>query len=358
MKNGIGTGAARQPFMLGVAARLGELTGQDLEWMQEAGIGWLRFGDFRFDPRAFREGREQGAEFQEAKQRARDLRAAGFQIMGLTPGPRELKDWIGVPGSREYLDNYRRINAFYAEEFSGLVEWWQMANELDIWIFREKLSMAQSVDFLKAGIRGLKETAPEMKVGINITLFPSLPGEVDGNTDLHEGLVLARGIYGDSGLPVDYAGFDSYPGTWRQGGPESWHEYLDGFHRLTGKPIIIQEFGYASAGGLMNEDEIARGLYPCQAKKWKFSWRGGHSEEAQAAFIRESFRIFAEKPHVIGATYYNWRDARQCWQCKQPDCPAETAWGLLDREGRRKKAFEGLKAAAAEFLNLNELTEA
>lgn len=333
-------------FMLGVAARLPDLEARDLTLMREAGIGWLRFGEFGFDHEAFCLGRPQGPGFARAKARVEDLRAEGFQLMGLTPQPREMHVRAGEPGSEEYYENYRRICAFFAKEFRGLITWWQIANELDIWIFRDTLSMDQSVEFLKAGIRGMKAVAPENKVGINITLYPSLPGEVDGNTEEHEGLVLARGVYGDADLPVDYAGFDSYPGTWRRGGPESWHEYLDGFYQLTGKPIIIQEFGYASAGEMMSAEEIRAGAYPCQVKKWKFSWGGGHSPERQADFLRESLRIFAEKPFVIGATYYSWRDARTCWQCRQPDCPAETAWGLLDRDGRCKPSYGVLKEAA------------
>lgn len=342
-----------EPFMLGVAARLTEIGESDLELMRDAGISWLRFSDFNFDAEAFMQGRPQGQPFQEAKSRAIRLQAAGFNIMGLTPGPREMHVLCGEPGSKEYNDNYSRIAAFFAEEFRGIVGWWQMANELDIWIFRAQLNMEQSVEFLKAGIRGMKQADPSLKVGINVTLFPDMPGLVDGNTDVHEGLVLAEGIYGDPDLPVDFAGFDSYPGSWREGGPESWHEYLDGFYELTGKPIFVQEFGYSGAGDVMTPEEAARGAYPCEVQKWKFSWHGEHTPEVQSEFIRESFRIFAEKPHVIGAIYYNWRDARHCWQCKEPDCPAETGWGLLDREGNPKVSYHGFKAAAADIFGLN-----
>lgn len=263
----------------------------------------------------------------------------GFEIMGITPGPKDLGRSAGEPGSTQYFANYRRICKFLAREFRGLIDWWQVGNELDIWIFRDGLSLEQSAQFLKEGILGIKEAGSEFKVGINITLFPSLPGEVDGNTDQHEGVYLAKQIYGNPDLELDYAGFDSYPGTWRKGGPENWHEYLDNFYALTGKPVIIQEFGYASAGEMMTAEEDRSGIYPCQAKKWRFSWGGGHTPENQARFIGESFRIFAEKPFVIGATYYCWKDSLTCWQCGESDCPAETAWGLLDREGNPKPSY-------------------
>ena len=96
----------------------------------------------------------------------------------------------------------------------------------------------------------------------------------------------------------------------------------------------------------MTEEEIAAGKYPCDVQKWRFAWQGEHTEEVQAAFIKESLRIFMEKPFVLGATYYNWRDAKDCWQCRKPDCPAETAWGMLDKNGETKLAYLAIQAAS------------
>ncbi len=325
--------------MAGVAANARNLTEKERDLMRNAGIQWLRSDRFGFDPEIFLRGENQPVCFFETKNKVLALRQEGFSLMGITPGPKSLPASAGAPGSREYLHNYRRICAFLGMEFHGLIDFWQVANELDIWIFRHVLSLDQSVEFLRSGIRGLNETDEQLKVGINITLFPSRPGEIDGNTELHEGLTIATGIYRDTDLNLAYAGFDSYPGTWRDGGAESWDEYLDKFHELTGKPIIIQEFGYSSAGETMSESESSSGIYPCKAGKWRFSWEGGHTPEVQARFIEESLKIFASKPFVIGATYYHWSDHEKCWQCGQSDCPIETAWGLVDRKGIPKPSY-------------------
>ncbi len=58
---------------------------------------------------------------------------------------------------------------------------------------------------------------------------------------LHVRVYIAKGAYHDPELELDYAGFDSYPGTWRKGGAESWDAHLDEFYALTKKPIIIQD---------------------------------------------------------------------------------------------------------------------
>lgn len=335
--------------MVGVATSIPHLTPTDKELMRDAGIQWLRSGRLGFDVEKFQGNEPQPEEFFEAREKVAGIRKEGFQVMGISPGPKQVRDVTGKPGSQEYFDNYRRICAFLREQYDGLIDYWQVANELDIWLFRDTLSMDQSVDFLKAGIRGFKQDGGAVKAGVNITLFPSLPGEVDGNTELHEGLHIAKGIYQAGDVEADYAGFDSYPGTWRAGGVESWDEYLDGFYKLTGKPIIIQEFGYSSAGELMTEEEDKSGIFPCEIKKWRFAWGGGHTPEVQARFIEEAYRIFSTKPYVLGATYFSWRDANHCWQCRKPDCPMETAWGLLDREGNLKPSYHSLKSSIQRY---------
>jgi len=336
-------------FMAGVAIDPLSLSVENENLLREAGVGWMRTAVRGFDQDRFFAGKKQPESYHETRAKFAELRKKGFQIMGITPGCQNFSEAAGPIGSPEYEENYRRLCAFLGREFTGLIDYWQVANELDIWIFRDKLTLEQATQFLRAGVRGINDASRELKVGINITLFPSKPGEVDGNTDRHEGVFLAKSIYSDPTLKLDYAGFDSYPGTWREGGAESWHEYLEAFHQLTGRPIIIQEFGYSSAGEIMTEAEAKSGAYPCELKKWKFSWHGAHSPQAQADFITESYRIFAEKPYVLGAIYYRWNDQESCWQCGQPDCPAETAWGLVDRAGRSKPSYDSLKTALKKF---------
>ena len=336
-------------FMAGVAISLEDITTETEQRLQEAGLHWLRSGIRGFDQDRFFKGEEQPEAFYQHRQKLTGLRERGFEIMGITPGPVKFSEAAGKPGSAEYYESYRRLCAFLGREYQGLIDYWQVANELDIWIFRDTLSLEESVEFLKAGLRGLKDVDKAFQVGINITLFPSRPGEVDGNTDKHEGVFLAKGIYQDPTVEVDYAGFDSYVGTWRQGGVEDWNDYLDSFYELTGKPIIIQEFGYSSAGEMMTEEEAAKGAYPCEVKKWKFAWNGGHTPDVQAAFISESYRIFAQKPFVIGAIYYRWNDQATCWQCGQPDCPAETAWGLVTLQNELKPSYHSLKKSLATY---------
>jgi hypothetical protein len=337
--------------MAGVAAKIDELSTEDMQRMHDAGLRWLRSGIRGLDQERFFRGEKQPESFLEAHRKIAQLRKDGFEIMGLTPSPMETSAAAGKLGSPEYFGNYRSLCTFLGQTFKGLIDYWQIANEVDIEIFRGKLTLEQAAEFLKAGLRGMKDADRNLKVGINITLFPSKPGEVDWNTDQHEGVFIAKSIYEDTSLEIDYAGFDSYPGTCRDGGAESWDEYLDAFYELTKKPIIIQEFGYSAAGEVMTEEERKSGIYPCKIKKWKFAWKGAHTPEVQAEFVTESCKVFARKPYVIGATYYSWKDTATCWECGSPDCPIQTAFGLVDLNNNLKPSYHCLKSSLKAHFN-------
>src|SRR5258708_6632157 len=162
-------------FMAGVAANFELLQNEDLQTIREAGIDWLRSEIKQFDQKAFLDGRSQPEEFYKNKRKIAELRKMGFQVMGLTPSPHRIIPEAGQPGSQKYYDNNRKMCAFLGHEFLGLIDYWQVANEVDIWIFRDSLTIEQAAEFLKSGLRGLKEADKKLKVGINITLFPSKP---------------------------------------------------------------------------------------------------------------------------------------------------------------------------------------
>ena len=59
-----------------------------------------------------------------------------------------------------------------------------------------------------------------------------------------------------------------------------------------------------------------------------------------ARLVREAFDAFvSQKDALLGVFFYRWEDQERCWQCGSPDCPIETAWGLVDIEGNPKPAY-------------------
>lgn len=328
----------------------------DGELLKEAGIGWVRTS-FPF-PFRERVGGELTKEYAAARERAEQMHGNGFRLMGVTPLPgiatrerdeegnlqfrrwnRRVPDWCGELGSEQLRRTYRRTCRWLAEYLGDLVPAWQVANELDIYPFAGGMNPKQACDLLHAGATGLKEADSSLLVGLNLTAGW-------GRT-----LYFVGYFHGKSAGPLDYVGLDGYYGTWQEGGPESWENRIETISAWTGAPVLVNEWGYSSAGGVMNEEEKRSGASVCDLHKWKHTWGSGHNREGQAEFVREAFEVFRRRREsILGLFFYRWEDQQECWQCGAPDCPAETAWGLVDREGRPKPAYHSFKEGTERLL--------
>ena len=58
-----------------------------------------------------------------------------------------------------------------------------------------------------------------------------------------------------------------------------------------------------------------------------------------------SYPRLAKLPFVIGAMLYAWKDDESCHFCGQDDCPGETRWGLLDKDGNLQPGYYAVRDA-------------
>lgn len=320
----------------------------DLVW--DAGIRWLRMGvGFPFEDRVggrLREG------FSKQLDRLKRLADRGFRIMGDSPTPgssrydaqkkqtswqSSMPSWAGSHEEDRYYEMLEASCVEMADRTKGICLYWQISNEPDIDIFRGPLNDEQIIRFLLASARGVKKGNPSAQCGINL----------GGPND--KAKMLARAIYRIEDSPFDYVGLDGYFGSWQRGGPTNWPAYIDEAHAITGKPVIINEWGYSSLQeGPITDDPERKKPYNqdvCRNKRWGKVWRERHSPEEQAEYLSECIRIFAEHPKVIGNFFFRYGDTPTCWQCGQPECPAECAWGMVDTAGNPKLAYHALKQA-------------
>jgi len=245
-----------------------------------------------------------------------------------------LPDWMGELGSPEFLANYRGLCAFLAGDLRGLVDMWQIANELNLPVFSGPLNPAQACELVESGARGLKESNGSALVGTNTAGTDEIAHYIIGR--LHS---LPDGL-------LDYCGVDGYYGSFGSGGPASWAETIDKLSTLSGLRVLINEWGYSSVGGSehMSQQEIEQGKSVCQVKKWRHVWGGGHTPQVQAEFVSAAYEVFREKrEQMLGAFFYSWQDSATCWQCGSSDCPAETGWGLVDQLGNPKPVYGAFK---------------
>ncbi len=322
-----------------------------LDMLKAAGIEWVREGVGY--PFMDRRGGELSPGYVKVRESIRSYAAAGIKVMASAlqpgsalrePGPdgnlvfkwhSRYPEWYGELGSEKFQRAFEETAAWLAGDLKGLVQAWQVGNEMDWVQFAGPLNPKQACDLILAGARGIKSADRGALVGHNMA-------------GCDKAYFFFGYLFSKENRPLmDYCGIDGYYGTWGPGGPEDWADRIKELHDLTGAPVILNEWGFASAGGIMSEEERKSGLSTCQLKKWAHSWGPGHTPAGQADFVKRAFAAFALRRDVLlGQFYFRWADQENCWQCGQPDCPAETAWGLVDREGKPKPSYAAYREGA------------
>ena len=289
-------------------------------------------------------------EFKRSEELVETFLDEGFQVLASFPGPgsmryvpsagktvysRAMPEWMGDLDHQAYFDQLFGAAEWLGARTAGKIQYWQVANEPDIDIFYGPLTKEQNIKFLMTAARGLLAGNPKAKPGINL-------GYINDYARL-----LMKEMYRVPDSPFAYLGIDGYMGSWQMGWPETWRGYIDETARLSGKPIIINEWGFSSLQwGEKYTDLEHKNHYNqevCYHKHWFYTWGKGHTPEEQARYVRQCQEIFAQHPAVIGNFFFRWSDAETCWQCGERDCPAECAWGCVDVDEKPKPAYYALK---------------
>lgn len=323
--------------------------------MRSAGIDWVRVG-FPY-PFIGPDDSTPTPRYLKARQNAQAWAERGFRLIGSTPslglgtfqpdatGKMVIhwKDgfptWFGAPGSQDFNRNYSAACAFLAKDVGRIVPLWQIANELDISQFAGPFNLRQASELVLRAAMAMKDADPALKVSTNCA---------GGPTTYY---FLGR-LFDDPRVKLDYCGIDQYYGTWQPGSPESWANRIEELYAITGGvKVLINEWGFSSAGDVMTPAEASSGSGNCQLRKWTFSWGSGHNWNSQAEFIRRAFDVFtAQRVKLLGVCFYRWEDQETCWQCGSPDCPVETAWGLVDVQNTPKPSYEAFRDGAQKLI--------
>lgn len=320
----------------------------NFELMRDLGVKWVRQG-YTF-PFADRIGGKLSEEFVRSEALVEQFLSEGFSVLASYPGPgsmrympeagetvyyRAMPDWMGGLDTDDYYSMLFDSAQWLADRTKERITYWQVANEPDIDMFYGPLSKAQNVRFLLTAARGLAAGNPHAQSGINL-------GYINDYARF-----LMKETYAIDDTPFAYLGIDGYMGSWQVGGPQTWPGYIDETARLSGKPIIINEWGFSSLQWGEKYTDLERKTHynneVCYYKHWQQTWGKGHTPQEQARYVRLCQDIFAEHPWVIGNFFFRWSDAATCWQCGERDCPAECAWGCVDEHQTPKPAYYALQ---------------
>jgi hypothetical protein len=153
----------------------------------------------------------------------------------------------------------------------------------------------------------------------------------------------------DDAFDFDYVGCDGYMA------PDLWPERFAQLRAVSDKPILVQEFGYASAGITLTAEQTRAHPFTsahdrCRWLGWMRNWDDHeHTPEEQAEYVARCMAHFADEPRLIGAIIWRWDDAPRCWLCGRSSalCPGTGRWGLVDEQGRPKPALADFREGAA-----------
>lgn len=214
---------------------------EKLDCIAAANIRWNREDvPFPFQPGKFGELTPAYIAYRD---KVRRCAARGLNTMCVTPYPKAFAQFGVDPASAEGLAVVEETLRWMAADLKAAgLRGYQITNELNVFHFRVPLTMEQVPAFLIAGIRGVHAGDPDAILGYNSAgVGPEVQAMIEQVRPYHD--------------LVDYMGVDSYRGTWSDGEPDDILCEIDATYNAVGLPVLVQEFGFSSAGEIYTPEE-------------------------------------------------------------------------------------------------------
>lgn len=351
-----------------------------------ANIEWVRF-DITSLP--YDADGNPSESYQRFKERARGYAERGFKVMAITPYP-EVYIEAGLDprdaANDAKIEEYAR---FFATDLQGIVSAFQITNEMGIEHFTLPLTLEEAGRFIGIQLRAMFPVRGDIIIGYNCAGFTMYT------------LNAVMQPYFDY---CDYIALDLYLGCFEDMFKELWiyDAILRFMWSYSGKPILVNEFGYMGAGDIKTDEqkqailrqygaeneqqarenivefvnklppkfrdhmlsldcktdaELADKLFNTElANHLYLEIQGGyqlndyrHTWEDQGRFFTDTLKRFEKLDFVCGAFVYCYSDSGACYICGQNNCPVETGWGLVDCDGNPKPAYYTVQGAFADF---------
>ncbi len=350
----------------------------DFQQIKGANIGWIRI-DIPFP---YEKDGSISPSYENFKERCRRFQKNGIRVMAVTPYPADYIEFGADIRTDEGTERVKEIGRFLIKDMQGVVSGFQITNEMGIPRFTIPLTLKEAAKFIAVNIEVMHPYKGDIIIGYN---------SAGPEAGLHAEL-----------LPVvkfcDYVGVDIYMGCFFNVPGSMWAfeglcRYL---YALTGKPILIQEFGYLSGGapktraekkamlgryGAKSEKEAKKNIekfvdnmpkhfadhikFVCSGdptRYFGFLFRSDmvnhfygelprltkipgypHTPDGQARFFEDLISHLYSLDFVCGCNIYCYKDPDMCYYCGQKECPTETRWGLVDAEGNEKPSYRAVR---------------
>lgn len=349
---------------------------ENYEQITECNIEWVRF-DITSLP--YDENGNLTESYLGFKERAKSYADRGIKVMAITPYPSVYIDAGLDPRDTANDSKIQEYASFFATDLQGIVSAFQVTNEMGIEHFTLPLTIEEAGRFIGIQLEAMYPVREDIIIGYNCAGFTmyTINEVMEPYLDY-----------------CDYVGLDLYIGCFENMFKELWvyDAILRFMWSFSGKPILINEFGYMGAGDIKTEEqknailqqygaaneeearaniqefvnnlpakfrdhllalecktdeELAAKLFDTElANHLYLEIQGGyqlndyrHTWEGQARFFTDTLERVRKLDFVCGAFVYCYSDSGSCYICGQENCPVETGWGLVDCDGNPKPAY-------------------
>ena len=199
--------------------------------LNEANIGWIR-DDIPF---AFNNDGTLSQSYINWKAEMQTYADNGIKVMAITPYPEDFIDYGLDPRVPENKEAIQDIARFYLEDLKDIAGAFQITNEMGIDRFTLPLTLEEAAYFIGIQLEAMYPDRGDILIGYNLG-----------------GLAILQlpGLMKDYHKYCDYVGLDMYLGCFEPvlKNPNQYITILNFVRRVTGKPIIMCEFGYIGLG--------------------------------------------------------------------------------------------------------------
>ncbi len=351
---------------------------EDFSQIKEANIGWIRIDI----PYPFEKDGSISKSYENFKEKCRRFQDNGIKVMAVTPYPRDYIENGADIRTDEGEKKVREIAEFLIRDMQSCVSGFQITNEMGIPRFTIPLTLKEAAKFICVNLEAMYPLKGDVIVGYN---------SAGPEAGLHS-MILPYIDY------CDYVGIDIYMGCFFTMPGFIW--FFEALCRylwaMTGKPVLIQEFGYLSGGapktreekkailqsyGAVSEKDAKKNIvqfvenmpkqfsdhvkYVCgndPEKYFGFIFKSDiknhfyrelpaitmipgcpHTPEGQAKFFEKCISRLFSLDFICGCNIYCYKDPNRCYYCGQEDCPTETRWGLVDSQGNIKPSYKAVR---------------
>ena len=358
---------------------------EDYEQIKEANIEWVRF-DLTSLPYDENGNLTQG--YLNFKARAKGYADQGMKVMCVTQYPQVYIEAGLDPRDEANKAKIQEYARFIAQDLQGIVGAFQITNEMGIEHFTLPLTLDEAAYYIGIQLEAMQEVKGDIVVGFNLAGF-TLYNFCEKMQPYLE--------------YCDYVALDLYLGCFENMFKEIWiyDLILRYIWNYTGKPVMLNEFGYIGYGDIKTEEqkaeilrsygfeseeaaradimtlinnlpedfkehmlgleyhsdeELANKLFDTELASHLYrELQGGyqlnkyrHTIEDQARFFTDTIARLKKLDFLCGAIVYCYSDSDACYICGQSDCPVETGWGLIDLNGNPKPAYYAVQKAFEE----------